>query len=294
MSITYAVSNQKGGCGKTTLTLNLGASLARMGYKVCVIDCDPQGNATMALGCQQPDELPVTLPHIMNEIIQNGGKIGNSELIQKRGYILHSQGMDFVPSSIELTGVENLLINALSRENIVKKFIGTFKDAYDYILLDCMPSLNFVTINALNAANRVLIPMQPQFFSAKGLEMLLSTIAEVRDELNPGLMIEGALITMYDSRLKFHKETLDIVESAYGRYFRIFDTKIPVSVRVTETQAQGRSIFDLDPKGRIAESYAAFARELIAGNAASNAMELSAVNASDNTTSCAREMIVNG
>jgi len=282
MSITYAISNQKGGCGKTTLTLNLGASLARMGYNVCIIDCDPQGNATMALGCQQPDELPVTLPHIMNEIILNGGKIGTSELIQKRGYILHSQGMDFVPSSIELTGVENLLINALSRESILKKFIGTIKGDYDYILLDCMPSLNFVTINALNAANRVLIPMQPQFFSAKGLEMLLSTIAEVRDELNPGLKIEGALITMYDSRLKFHKETLDIVESAYGQYFRIFDTKIPVSVRVTETQAQGRSIFDLDPKGRIAESYAAFARELIAGNA------------TDNNTSCAMEMIVNG
>ena len=263
-TIVYAVSNQKGGCGKTSLCLNLGASLARMGYKVCIIDCDPQANATMALGCQQPDELPVTLPHVMNEIIQNGGKVGNSELIQKREYILYSQGMDFVPSSIDLTAIENILINTMSRESILKKFVGYIKEAYDYILLDCMPSLNFITINALNAADRILIPMQPQFFSAKGLEMLLTTIAEVRDELNPDLMIEGALITMYDSRLKFHKETMDIVTSAYGQYFRIFDTKIPVSVRVTETQAQGRSIFDLDPRGRIAESYAAFAKELIA------------------------------
>jgi chromosome partitioning protein len=127
-----------------------------------------------------------------------------------------------------------------------------------------MPSLNFVTINALNAADRVLIPMQPQFFSAKGLELLLSTIVNVKENLNPDLTIEGALITMFDSRLNFHREVLDIVKNAYGGYFRIFETKIPVSVRVTETQAQGRSIFDHDPRGKIAEAYAAFAKELIA------------------------------
>ncbi len=261
--VTYAISNQKGGCGKTTLTLNLGASLARMGYKVMIVDCDPQANATMALGCQQPDELPVTLPHIMQDIIINSGRAEKSELIQKREYILNSQGMDFVPSSIELTGIENILINTMSRENILKKFLHYIKDDYDVILLDCMPSLNFITVNALNAADRVLIPMQPQFFSAKGLELLLSTIANVKENLNPSLTIEGALITMFDNRLKFHKEVLDIVTNAYGRYFRIFETKIPVSVRVTETQARAQSIFDHDPKGRIAESYAAFAKELV-------------------------------
>ena len=274
MSIIYAVSNQKGGCGKTTLTLNLGASLARMGFKVCICDCDPQVNATMALGFQQPDELPVTLPHIMNEIIRNGGKLENSELIQKHGYILQAQGMDFVPSSIELADIENILINAMSRENVLKKFINYIKSDYDYILLDCMPSLNIITVNALNAADRILIPMQPQFFSAKGLELLLSTIANVRENLNPNLMIEGALITMYDSRLNFHREVQDIVKDAYGQHFRIFDTKIPVSVRVTETQARAQSIYDHDPKGKIAESYAAFAKELIANNNASTAKEL--------------------
>jgi chromosome partitioning protein len=217
----------------------------------------------MALGCQQPDELPVTLPHIMQDIISAGGRIENSGLLQKREYILNAQGMDFVPSSIELTGIENILINTMSRENVLKKFINYIKDIYDFVLLDCMPSLNFVTVNALNAADRVLIPMQPQFFSAKGLELLLSTIANVKENLNPNLMIEGALITMYDSRLNFHREVLDIVSSAYGRYFRIFNTKIPVSVRVTETQARAQSIFDHDPKGRIAVSYAAFAKELI-------------------------------
>ena len=274
MSIIYAISNQKGGCGKTSLTLNLGASLARMGYKVCLVDCDPQGNMTMALGYQQPDELPVALPHIMNEIIRNGGKLDNSELIKNREYILHAQGMDFVPSSIDLADTENVLINAISREYVLKKFINYIKGDYDYILLDTMPSLNFVTINALTAANRVLIPVQPQFFSAKGLEMLLSTIVNVQDNLNDKLTIEGALITMYDSRLNFHRQVLDIVNSAYGQYFRIFDTKIPVSVRVTETQAQNRSIFDLDPKGKIAEAYAAFTTELIAANNVSPAKEL--------------------
>jgi chromosome partitioning protein len=263
MSITYAVSNQKGGCGKTSLCLNLGASLARMGYKVCTVDCDPQANATMALGYQQPDELQVTLPHILNEIINNSGKTENSELIQKREYILNAQGMDLVPSSIELAGIENILINTISRENILKKFIAYIKDEYDFLLLDCMPSLNFVTINALNAADRILIPMQPQFFSAKGLELLLSTVANVRENLNPNLTIEGALITMFDSRLKFHSEVVDIVKNVYGCYFRIFETRIPVSVRVTETQAQGRSIFDHDPRGRIAKAYAAFSKELI-------------------------------
>jgi chromosome partitioning protein len=264
MSITFSVSNQKGGCGKSTLCLNLGASLARMGYKILIIDCDPQGNATMALGCPQPDELPVTLPHIMQDIIDAGGKLENTKLLQKREYILSSQGMDFVPSSIDLTGIENILINTMSRENILKKFINYIKDDYDVILLDCMPSLNFITLNALNAADRVLIPMQPQFFSAKGLELLLTTIANVKENLNPDLIIEGALFTMFDSRLNFHKEVLDIITTTYGKYFRIFDTKIPVSVRVTETQARAQSIFDHDPNGRIAQSYNAFARELIA------------------------------
>jgi len=133
MSVIYAISNQKGGCGKTSLTLNLGASLARMGYKVCLVDCDPQGNMTMALGYQQPDELPVTLPHIMNEIIRNGGKLDNSELIKNKEYILHAQGMDFVPSSIDLADTENVLINAISREYVLKKFINYIKGDYDYM-----------------------------------------------------------------------------------------------------------------------------------------------------------------
>jgi len=264
MSITYAVANQKGGVGKTTLTLNLGASLAKLGYRVMVVDCDPQANATMALGYSQPDELPVTLPHIMGEIISAGGRLNNCELLHRRGYIFNAQGMDFIPSSIDLSGIENILLNTISRENVLRKVVGYIKADYDYIILDCAPSLNFVTINALNAADRILIPMQPQFFSAKGLELLLSTIGSVRENLNPDLIVAGALITMYDNRLNFHREVLDEVKSACGPYFRIFDTKIPISVRVTETQARAQSVFDCDPKGRIAQGYAVFTEELMA------------------------------
>ena len=259
----YAVANQKGGCGKTTLTLNLGAALARMGAKVLLLDADPQANATMALGYDQPDELPITLPHILQDIIDNKMNLENSLLIEEENYILHSQGMDFIPSSIELTGIENILLNTMSRENVMKRLLNHIKSDYHYVFIDCMPSLNFITINALTAADKVLIPLQPQFFSAKGLEMLLSTIATVRENLNPDLSIEGALITMFDGRLNFHKQVLETVTDAYGSYFRIFDTKIPVSVRATETQAHGISIFDHDPKGKIAQSYSSFAEELI-------------------------------
>ena len=262
-NITIAISNQKGGCGKTTLSLNLGASLTRMGYKVCLIDLDPQANATMALGYPQPDELPVTIATVMQEILKIGFKAENSELLRNREYILHSQNMDFIPSSIELVGTENILINAISRENTLKKLVNYIRNDYDFILIDTMPSLNLITINALNAAAKVIIPTQPQFFSAKGLELLLSTIGQVKENLNPALEVEGILVSMYDSRLNFHKEVVNTLSSLYGEYLRIFETKIPVSVRVTETQAKAESIFDRDPNGKIAESYKLFADELL-------------------------------
>jgi len=259
----YAIANQKGGVGKTTLTLNLGASLAKMGKRVCLIDCDPQANMTMALGYQQPDELPVTMPDVMQEIIKSDFDAETSALLQGRGYVLHSQGVDFIPSSIGLANVENLLINAMSRENVLKKLVNHIKGDYEYILLDTMPSLNFVTINALNAADRVLIPVQPQFFSVKGLELLFDTIRNVKRNLNPTLEIAGALVTMYDSRIGFHREVVNVVEEAYGEHFRVFKAKIPVSIKATESQARSMSIFEHDPTGKIAANYERFVRELL-------------------------------
>jgi chromosome partitioning protein len=259
--MTYAISNQKGGVGKTSLTLNLGAALARSGKRVLIIDCDPQANATMALGFPQPDELPVTLADIIAELIQVGSP-EKSELVQSRECIRSAHGMDFVPSSIALTGVENILVNTMSRESVLKKFIGFVKGCYDAVLLDCMPSLNIITVNALNAADKVIIPTQPQYFSAKGLELLLSTIGSVRENLNPNLEIEGVVVNMYDGRLNFNREVVSSITAAYGEALRVFETKIPVSVRMTETQASGQSMFEREPNGKLAQAYISLAKEM--------------------------------
>jgi chromosome partitioning protein len=218
---------------------------------------------TMALGYPQPDELSVALPHLMQEIISIGLKTEKSKLLPKRDYILNTQGFDFIPSNIELISVESILYSAINRENVLKKIIEYIKNNYDYIIIDTMPSLNFTTINALNASDSIIIPMQPQYFSAKGLELLLSTISNVKETLNRNLEITGVLISMYDTRLKFHKEVISTVKQAYGEDLNIFETKIPISIRITEMQANSRNVFEGDPKGKIAESYKDFAEELI-------------------------------
>jgi len=259
MSRIITVANQKGGCGKTTLVLNLGAALSRMGYNICLIDCDPQANMTMSLGCQQPDELPVTIPNLIQEIISGGLKS------DKKDFILRSQNMDFIPSNIELSAAENILLNSISRENVLKKLLDVVKGDYDFILIDTMPSLNFITINALNASDSVLIPMQPQYFSAKGIELLMTTIRNVKEHLNRNLSIDGILMTMYDNRLNFHKEVVENIVENYGKYLKIFETKIPISIRVTETQARAQSIFDNGPTSKISESYTNFANEFLGG-----------------------------
>lgn len=263
MAKVIAVANQKGGCGKTTLSLSLGAALTRMGYRICLVDSDAQANLTMGLGYARPDEIQITMAHIMNKIIDTGINSDKSELFRDNKYILKAQGMDFVPSSIDLADLENVIINTISRETILKKFIDHIKHNYDYILIDCMPSLNIITINALNAADEILIPVQAQFFSAKGLELLLKTITRVKDNLNPNLVIGGVIINMYDSRYNFHNEVVEVIKAAYDEHLRIFNTKIPISVKVTEAQACGKSIFEYDAEGKIAKSYELLAKEIL-------------------------------
>ena len=262
MAKIITVANQKGGVGKTTLTVNLGVCLSRMGKRVCLVDCDAQANLTMILGHHQPGKLPITLPNLILDLINSELNPEESELLQTREFLLSSLGMDFIPSNKNLTNAENMLLNVLSRENIIKKIISCIKDDYDYILLDTMPSLDLITVNALNAADSVVIPMQPQYLSVKGLELLLSTIKSVRDNLNPSLKIEGVLVTMYDNRLVFHKEIIDAISETFDG-LKVFNTKIPISIRVTETQAKAVSIFDYDPSGKISESYEEFTKEFI-------------------------------
>jgi len=258
MGKVIAVANQKGGVGKTTTTVTLGAKLAKYGYKVLLIDLDSQANLTMYMGDKQPDEIPVTIADIMLRII-------NDEDISIDKYILKTEEqIDFIPSNIKLSSMEISLVNAMSREYILKMLIDSIKDSYDYILIDCMPSLGMLTINAMVAADSVLIPVQSQYLSAKGLELLLESISKIKKrKLNPQLKIDGILITMYDQNTKFAKNIVEEITVTYGENIRIFQSKIPRSVKAIETSAQNSSIFEYAPDCKVAVKYAEFTEEFL-------------------------------
>lgn len=185
-----ALTNQKGGVGKTTTAVNLGVGLAQQGNKVLLIDADAQANLTMALGYNRPDDLPFTLSTVMQDIIDD------KTVDVSQGIIHHKEGVDLIPSNIELSGLEVRLINALSRESVLKTYVNEVKRDYDFVLIDCMPSLGMITINSLAAADSVVIPTQPHYLSAKGLELLLRTVSKVRRQINPRLRIDGILMTI--------------------------------------------------------------------------------------------------
>ena len=253
-----AVVNQKGGTGKTTTTENLGIGLVNEGKKVLLIDMDPQGSLTISLGYPRPDEMYPTLSDVLEKVIQESAEN------PKEGIIKQREGVDLMPGNIELSGLEVSLVNIMSRETILKRYLDEIKKDYDYILLDCMSSLGMVTMNALVAADSVLIPVQSQYLSAKGLEQLLQTVSKVRRQINPKLKIDGIVLTMVDKRTNYAKEISALVRNVYGGNIKVFKTYIPNSVRAAEISAEGKSIYEHDPKGKVAEAYRELTKEVIA------------------------------
>ena len=256
-AVITAVTNQKGGTGKTTTCENLGIGLAMEGKKVLLVDCDPQASLTIALGNPRPDDLPVTLSDLMAKVISD------QPISPGEGILHHPEGVDLVPANIALAGTEVSLVTAMSRETVLKQYLETVRKDYDFILLDCMPSLGMLTVNALAAADQALIPVQANYLSAKGLEQLLNTINKVRRQINPRLRIEGILLTMVDSRTNDAKEISQLIRDTYGGKLKVYDTDIPRSVRAAEISAEGKSIYKHDPKGKVAEAYRALAREVL-------------------------------
>lgn len=258
MARITAICNQKGGVGKTVTTVNLGIGLARKGKRVLLCDVDAQGSLTASLGYQRPDQIETTLASVMAHIISD------EPLIPGEGIIHHEEGIDLLPANIELSGLEVTLVNTMSRETILREYLNSIRDQYDVILLDCCPSLGMLTINALAAADEVLVPCQAHFLSIKGMEQLIRTISNVKRKINPGLEIAGVLITMADMRTNYSREIIDLLRNTYGSKLRIFDSIIPLSIRAAETSAEGRSIYLHDPAGKVSAAYAALTREVLA------------------------------
>lgn len=251
-----ALCNQKGGVGKTTTTLNLGVGLAGQGKRVLLIDADPQASLTIALGWNRPDELPVTLSDIMQDIIDENA------IPKGHGILKHVEGVDLLPGSIDLSGMELRLMSIMSREKVLQEYIDAMRPYYDHILIDCMPSFGMLTLNALAAADRVIIPTQPTYLSIKGLDMLTHTIAKVKRQINPSLNIDGILFTMVDNRTNEAKEIMASLKEHYGGKLRVFQTEIPFSVRAAETSAKGKSIYAHDRNGKVAAAYRALTKEV--------------------------------
>ena len=257
MTKTIAIVNQKGGTGKSTTAASLGIGLVMRGKKVLLVDDDPQASLTDSLGYKHPDKLDVTLCTLLEK------DMDDTPLLPGEGVLHQSEGVDLIPSNIELSGMEVSLVNAMSRETVLRSYLSGVKRGYDYVLIDCPPTLGMLTINAMTAADSLIIPCQSEYLPAKGLQQLLKSARSVRRQLNPALRIDGILLTMVDSRTRFSREMSELLRTTYGGALRVFSTEIPFSVRAKEMSAEGKSIYLHDPHGKVAEAYSALTDEFL-------------------------------
>lgn len=253
-----ALANQKGGTGKTTTTVNLGIGLARLGKKVLLIDADPQGDLTTCLGWQDQDSLPTTLATVMEKVIRD------EPFTTDEGILHHSEGVDLMPANIELSALEMSLVNAMSREITLRTYVNEAKKNYDVVLIDCMPSLGMITINALAAADSVIIPVQAHYLPAKGMTQLMKTINKVKRQINPALKVDGVLLTLVDGRTNLARQTADTLRQSYGSVLKIYRSEIPVAIKAAEISAAGKSIYAYDKGSKVAQAYADFSKEVLA------------------------------
>ena len=260
MCKVIAIANQKGGVGKTTTAVNLGIGLARKGKKVLLIDADPQGSMTVSLGYDHPDELEVTLATAMLKILNDGN---DCEISVDEGILHHAEGVDLMPANLELSALEVYLVNAIARESILKLYVNAVRSNYDFIIIDCMPSLGMMTINALTAEDSVLIPVQTAYLPVNGLQQLISTINKVKRQLNRKLKIEGIVMTMVDFRTVYARDIFEKIHLTYSDSVGTFETYIPISVKAAETSAEGKSIFEHCGSGKVAIAYGELTKELL-------------------------------
>lgn len=253
-----AICNQKGGVGKTTTTVNLGIGLAMQGKRVLLIDADPQGDLTTSLGWQDSDNLNITLASKFIDVIKESN---NNPL---NGILHHNEGVDLLPSNLELSAMEFNLVNAMSRETTLKTYLNEIKTNYDYILIDCMPSLGMITLNVLSAVDSVIIPVQAQFLPAKGMTQLLQTVSRVKKYINPKLNIEGILLTIVDNRTNLAKSTLEALRVNFGNRIKIYKTQIPSGIKAAETSSKGKSIYAYEPNSSVSKAYTEFTKEVLA------------------------------
>lgn len=261
MGKIIAVSNMKGGVGKTMTAASLSAGIARQRKSVLCLDADAQHSLTVSFGISEPSKISVTLSTMMSNIINE------IDFDPKTGILHHQDGIDFLPSNNTLASMEISMAGLIGRETVLRQYTDKVKSLYDYVVVDCAPSLDLLTINALAAADSVIIPVVPRYLDAKGLELLLRTIAQIRRQINPNLTIEGILLTMVDRRANFTQEIINLIEQSYGDSIHIFRESIPRSVRASESTAEGVSILSYDPKGKVALAYSALTEEVLSNAA---------------------------
>ena len=251
-----SVANQKGGVGKSTTVYNLGAGLALEGKKVLLLDVDPQGDLTKMLGQRKPHGLPLALANDMNDVVAGAEPARHPEITH------HYEGFDFVPGNRSLSAVEVGLVNMMSRETVLRQYVDSVKRNYDYVLLDCRPSLGMLVINVLSASDYVLVPVQADYLAAEGMTELVGTVRSIQRQINPRLKIGGVFLTMANETT-FRRDIVNSVKSNFGRHLPVLDTVIPATVRLAEVSTSDKSIFQYEPRGRAADAYRKLTKEVL-------------------------------